>query len=81
MTEINPRALMTKNSSICGMNLLYSSEHEKEETLCFIQSSLNNGIIQPIVSPFKFTLDTAAEAHEHVINRPSGTFGKVVLQI
>lgn len=78
--EINARALMQKNSSVMGIALGNSSASEFTEIFAYIQAGLENKTLSPVISSFSFTLDTAGEAHKHIIERPSGTIGKVIIR-
>ena len=62
------------------MALFHSTPQEFVEIFSFIQAGLENRTLSPIVSPFSFTLNTAADAHVHIIDRPAGTIGKVILK-
>ena len=78
--EINPRALMGKNSTISGMALANSDSEQFKETFAAIDAGLRNGSLAPVISDFSFSLEEAPAAHKHVIERPSGTVGKIVIR-
>ena len=77
--EINPRGMMGKSSSVIGMALNNTTQEEMKEVFSAIDAGLSNGTLCPVISSFSFPLDQAPEAHRHIIERPSGTIGKVVL--
>ena len=78
--EINPRGLMGKTASVIGMALASCSQEEFDELFPAIQAGLENGTLSPVISPFSFTFDEASESHKHIIDRPAGTIGKVILK-
>jgi len=80
--EINPRALMTKNLLVMGMALQNATSDDMKEAFSAIEEGLSNSTLNPVVdSAARWTLAEAAGAHDHVMNRPSGTIGKVVLHV
>jgi len=78
--EVNPRHLMGKNSSVTGMALMNATSEEFVEIWAAIDAGLRNGSLSPVISSYSFSLDEAPAAHEHIIERPSGTVGKVVIR-
>ena len=77
--EINPRGMMGKSSSVIGMALNNTTQEEIKKSS---RPSIQVYQMAPFalfISSFSFPLDQAPEAHRHIIERPSGTIGKVVL--
>ena len=70
---------MGKNGTITGMVLLNSSKEELDEGFEAINAGLSNSTLYPIISPYTFKLVEASDAHRHIIDRPSGTIGKVII--
>ena len=70
---------MGKNGTITGMVLVNSTKKELDEGFEAINAGLSNNTLYPIISPYSFKLDEASNAHKHIIDRPSGTIGKVII--
>ena len=71
---------MGKMRTVMGIALAHSTPTEFEEIFAYVHSGLSNGTLRPVISSFSFTMDGAPEAHKHIIDRPSGTIGKVVIR-
>ncbi|HEY3929806.1 MAG TPA: NADPH:quinone reductase [Candidatus Koribacter sp.] len=74
--EINPRDIMAKNAAILGMSLPYSTEAEKASIYAALDSALEIGVANPVVSK-EYSLKDVAQAHKDVIEK--STHGKLVL--
>lgn len=76
--EIDPRELMSKRSSIIGINLSLATEEEIEEIRQQVDFSLTSNLINPIVY-LTMTLDKIAESHCLQIEPHNGALGKIVV--
>jgi NADPH:quinone reductase len=74
--EINPRAAMTKDSTILGMALWNAPMEEMAAVHAAIVAGLANGTLRPVVRR-EFALGDAAQAHVAVLE--PGAYGKLVL--
>lgn len=74
--EIDPRAAMSKDSSIIGMSLFNASAEEVASVHAALVAGLENGTLRPVVGR-KMPLQAAARAHEAVLE--PGAYGKTVL--
>jgi NADPH2:quinone reductase len=74
--EIDPRATMSRDSSILGMSLMNATEEERASIHTALVAGLNNGTLKPIVGR-EMPLAEAARAHEAIMQ--PGAFGKIVL--
>lgn len=74
--EIDPRAAMTRDSSILGMTLFNASDEDRASIHAALVAGLENGTLRPVVGK-EMPLADAARAHEAVLQ--SGAFGKIVL--
>jgi NADPH2:quinone reductase len=74
--EIDPRAIMRRDSSILGMTLMNVNDQDRASIHAALIAGLENGTLKPIVGK-EMPLAEAARAHE-VVMRP-GAFGKIVL--
>lgn len=74
--EIDPRATMSRDSSILGMTLMNVSDQDRASIHAALVAGLENGTLRPIVGK-KIPLADAARAHEAVLQ--PGAFGKIVL--
>lgn len=74
--EINPRDIMAKNAAILGMSLPFSTEAEKTSIYSALDSALEIGVANPVISK-EYPLKDAGQAHKDVIEK--STHGKLVL--
>ncbi|MFY9572207.1 MAG: NADPH:quinone reductase [Blastocatellia bacterium] len=74
--EIDPRATMTRDSSILGMSLINISDEDRLSVHRALVSGLEDGTLAPVVGR-EVKLADAARAHEAVLQ--PGAFGKIVL--
>jgi len=74
--EIDPRAAMTRDSSILGMSLVNATEQDRANINAALVAGLENGTLKPVVGK-EMSLGDAARAHEAVMQ--PGAFGKIVL--
>ena len=74
--EINPREMMGREASICGMTLMSASQSELDSIHAAIVAGLKNGSLRPVVGE-EIPLAEAARAHQVVMQNNS--HGKVVL--
>ena len=74
--EIDPRAAMTRDSSILGMTLVNATEQDRASINAALVAGLENGTIKPVVGK-EMALVEAPRAHEAVMQ--PGAFGKIVL--
>ncbi|CAF3086113.1 unnamed protein product [Rotaria socialis] len=77
--DINPRLLMAKETSICGVTLFSSSEEEFQMINAYLQHGLKHGYIKPLLGRV-YSLEDAAQAQTDVISN-SGTCGRLTLKI
>ncbi|XP_054624352.1 quinone oxidoreductase isoform X2 [Dunckerocampus dactyliophorus] len=75
--EINPRDAMTKETSIIGVFLPFSTPSERKECTALLYAGLEAGWLRPVVGA-RYQLDKAAQAHHDIIHSPGAT-GKMVL--
>ncbi len=76
--EIDPRFMMTRDSSILGMSLMNASESELASIHAALFAGLENGSLRPIVGK-EFPFEEAQQAHKAVLE--PGAYGKIVLRI
>ncbi|MEZ0230103.1 MAG: zinc-binding dehydrogenase, partial [Planctomycetota bacterium] len=74
--EIDPRATMTKDTTILGMSLNNLTLEEQARIQPLLVEGLVNGPLRPLVGR-EFPLAQAAAAHEAVL--APGSRGKIVL--
>ena len=74
--EIDPRAAMTRDTSILGMSLVNATEHDRVNINAALVAGLENGTLKPVVGK-EMSLGDASRAHEAVMQ--PGAFGKIVL--
>ncbi len=74
--EINPRDMMAREASVCGMTLMNTSDEELVSIHAAIVAGLKNGSLRPVVGE-EIPLSEAPRAHEIVMQNNS--HGKVVL--
>ncbi len=74
--SINPRAAMSRDAAILGMNLGNASARERVSIHAALVAGLANGTLRPVIGQ-EFPLAEAAKAHHAVIE--SRAFGKIVL--
>jgi len=74
--EIDPRATMSRDSSILGMSLMNATEEERANIHAALVAGLENGTLKPIVGK-ELPLSEASRAHELVMQ--PGALGKIVL--
>ncbi|CAF3970999.1 unnamed protein product [Adineta steineri] len=77
--DINPRLLMAKETSICGVTLFSSSEDEFEMINAYLQQGLKYGYLTPLLGRI-YPLEDAAQAQTDVISN-NGTYGRLTLRI
>uniref|UniRef100_H3CCB6 Crystallin, zeta (quinone reductase) n=1 Tax=Tetraodon nigroviridis TaxID=99883 RepID=H3CCB6_TETNG len=75
--EINPRDIMTKESSIIGTVLPFATPEERKECAAYLFAGMEAGWLRPVVGS-RYPLDQAAQAHHDIIESP-GAAGKMVL--
>jgi NADPH2:quinone reductase len=74
--EIDPRMVMSRDSSILGMSLLNASEDERARIHSALVAGLENSTLRPVVGA-ELPLSDAARAHVKVLE--AGAYGKIVL--
>lgn len=74
--EINPREMMARDASICGMTLMNASDGELQSIHAALVAGLSNGTLRPVVGQ-EIPLNEAPRAHEAVMQNES--HGKIVL--
>jgi len=74
--EIDPRAAMTRDSSIVGMTLFNTSDEDRASIHAALGAGLENGTLRPVVGK-EMPLAEAAHAHDAVLQ--PGALGKIVL--
>ena len=74
--EINPREMMAREATVCGMTLMKASADELQSIHAAIVAGLTNGTLRPIVGE-EIPLSEAPRAHEMVMQNDS--HGKIVL--
>ncbi|UJR21504.1 hypothetical protein I4U23_024590 [Adineta vaga] len=77
--DINPRLLMAKETSICGVTLFSSNEEEFEMINAYLQQGLKYGYLRPLLGRI-YPLEEAAKAQTDVISN-HGTYGRLTLKI
>ncbi|XP_055342733.1 quinone oxidoreductase-like [Paramacrobiotus metropolitanus] len=78
--EIDPRAIMQKESLCTAVALMKSTDQEWQEMGATVLQGIEAGWINPIVDE-EYPLDKAGEAHKAVIDHGSGSKGKIVIVI
>ena len=76
--EINPRKMMSKESSISAAMLFGMNPQEKQRAQAAIASGLADGSLTPLIQE-RFALEDASLAHQAVMR--DGARGKIVLEI
>lgn len=76
--EIDPRALMGKDSAILGMSLFNASAVELSSIHAALVAGMENGTLRPIVGQ-EMPLAEAPAAHRAVMD--AGAYGKIILRI
>src|SRR5262249_8700439 len=61
--EIDPRAAMTKDSSVLGMSLMNAEAAELSSVYAALTAGLEKGVLKPVIAK-EFPLDQAPAAHE-----------------
>lgn len=74
--EVDPRAIMGRDSAILGMALLNAPEADQAALHAAIGAGLANGTLTPVVGK-QMPLADAARAHHEIIESPA--YGKIVL--
>ncbi|OLE52929.1 MAG: quinone oxidoreductase [Acidobacteria bacterium 13_1_20CM_3_53_8] len=74
--EIDPRAMMGRDSGILGMSLMNASPEELSGIHAALVAGLENGTLRPVVGQ-EIPLQDAARAHRAVME--PGAYGKIVL--
>jgi NADPH2:quinone reductase len=74
--EINPRFMMTRDTSILGISLMNATKDELASIHAALVAGLENGTLRPVVSR-EMSLADAARAHEAILE--PGAQGKIVL--
>lgn len=77
--EVNPRDVMTRETTITGFILFNAPENEVAESFAAVQGGMEVGWLRPIVGK-EFSLEKACDAHEDIING-SGALGKTVCNV
>jgi len=77
--DINPRLLMTKESSIVGVSLHTANNAEWSEMGAAILAGLVNGCLTPVIHK-EYPLEKVAQAHKDIIEN-EGAKGKLVLAL
>uniref|UniRef100_A0A1I8A9X8 PKS_ER domain-containing protein n=1 Tax=Steinernema glaseri TaxID=37863 RepID=A0A1I8A9X8_9BILA len=77
--QINPRALMQKESSIIGVMLFHNTPEDYDNMGNEISRLIKEGHVRPVVGK-EFPLEELAAAHNEVINQ-TGSLGKIVVNI
>ncbi|CAF0758664.1 unnamed protein product [Adineta ricciae] len=77
--DINPRLLMTKETSVHGVTLYSSSEDEFQMVNAFLQNGLKHGYIKPLLGKL-YPLEEASQAHIDIMQN-TGTCGRLTLTI
>jgi len=77
--EIDPRQLMAKESSVCGVALGRASPADIKEGIQSILAGIDLGWLRPVIDK-DYSLEDAAQAQIDVINS-SGHKGKLILNI
>nr|XP_057918135.1 quinone oxidoreductase [Doryrhamphus excisus] len=75
--EINPRDIMTKETSIIGVFLNSATPAERKECMALLEAGMEAGWLRPVVGA-RYNLDKAAQAHHDIIHSPGAT-GRIVL--
>ena len=73
---INPRDMMSLETSVIGLTILSATKDETERTHSAIAQGLKDNTICPIIGQ-TFSLENAPQAHEEVLK--PGAYGKIVL--
>jgi NADPH2:quinone reductase len=76
-TEIDPRTILQKDATVCGMALWNASAKELSDIHSALFAGLSNDALRPVVGR-RYSLADAALAHDAVLE--PGAFGKIVLQ-
>ncbi|KJE90112.1 zinc-binding alcohol dehydrogenase [Capsaspora owczarzaki ATCC 30864] len=77
--DFNPRAIMSKEAELYGVQLGVLTSEEADEIHAAIWAGLTQGFLDPAVGSV-FPLADAARAHEEIIDPPRGAVGKVILR-
>ena len=75
--EIDPRAIMGKETDIRGLALAASSREELDQTHRALYRAMEAGVLHPVISR-RLVLADAPRAHELVME--NGNCGKIILQ-
>ncbi|XP_032152472.1 quinone oxidoreductase isoform X2 [Sapajus apella] len=75
--EINPRDIMTKESSIIGVTLFATTKEEFQQYAAALQAGMEIGWLKPVIGS-QYPLEKVAQAHENIIHG-SGATGKMIL--
>ncbi|KAL2098350.1 hypothetical protein ACEWY4_007557 [Coilia grayii] len=75
--EINPRDIMSKESSISGVALFFATQEETAECAVALFAGMEAGWLKPVIGP-QYPLEKASQAHEDIITGPAAA-GKIVL--
>eukprot|EP01129_Flabellula_baltica_P010909 TRINITY_DN467_c0_g1_i1.p2 TRINITY_DN467_c0_g1~~TRINITY_DN467_c0_g1_i1.p2 ORF type:complete len:323 (+),score=55.12 TRINITY_DN467_c0_g1_i1:1298-2266(+) len=76
--EINPRNLMGRRASIEGLAFALATPEELSEIKSAMQEQLQEGLIKPVIAR-TYPLSETAQAHNDIINPPSGATGKITI--
>lgn len=74
--EIDPRKIMSRDASVCGMLLMLAPEHDLASIHAALGAGFANGTLKPVVGR-EFPLADAPVAHTAVME--PGAYGKIVL--
>ncbi|XP_077966792.1 quinone oxidoreductase-like [Styela clava] len=77
--EINPRAMMGRETNIQGVALGSSPDEDLREASLAVEVGLKQGWLNPVIGP-KYSLNDVQQAHEDIIHN-TGSKGKMVLII
>ncbi|NXC45279.1 QOR oxidoreductase, partial [Penelope pileata] len=75
--EINPRDMMSKESSIIGITRFCETAEQRRECAAAVLSGIECGWLSPVVGS-EYPLESVAQAHQDIIHSP-GARGKMVL--
>lgn len=77
--EFNPRAIMSKEAEVFGVQLGSISTEEADEIHSAIHAGLATGFLHPVIGSV-FALSDAPRAHDEILSPPKGAFGKIILK-
>jgi len=77
--DFNPRLLMAKETSICGVTLFSSTEDDFGMINAYLQHGIQHGYLKPVLGK-TYLLEEAAQAQTDVMQN-SGTCGRLTLKL